>query len=162
MRSFQRSRPQTQNPRSKQAGHRTRPLAPVYSSVLGFDIWMAQVRLPSEWQDQKPAVRTIAVCRAVWQTTGKQPPSFGGRRLPFSMAACYLRWRAVDGSAICMANRMTFECPSVAATWICELRRHFGRVVVQVAPGQTFVITRRGQDVAVLVPAGQHRRSSPD
>ncbi len=61
MRSFPRLRPQTQKPRSyKQATGRVRSHR-FNRTNLGFDIWMAKVRLTSEWQDRKPAVRTIAV-----------------------------------------------------------------------------------------------------
>jgi prevent-host-death family protein len=43
--------------------------------------------------------------------------------------------------------------PSLPRVGMTELRRHFGRIIGEVAQGQTFVITRRGREVAVLVPA---------
>ncbi|WP_370501328.1 type II toxin-antitoxin system Phd/YefM family antitoxin [Mycolicibacterium sp. jd] len=36
---------------------------------------------------------------------------------------------------------------------ITELRRHFSRFISEAEQGRTFVITRRGRDVAVLAPA---------
>ena len=38
---------------------------------------------------------------------------------------------------------------------ITELRRYFSRFISEAEQGRTFVITRRGRDVAVLVPAGR-------
>jgi prevent-host-death family protein len=43
--------------------------------------------------------------------------------------------------------------PSLPRVSMTELRRHFGRIIGEVERGQTFVITRRGREVAVLVPA---------
>lgn len=34
-----------------------------------------------------------------------------------------------------------------------QLRRHFSRFISEAEQGRTFVITRRGRDVAVLTPA---------
>lgn len=43
--------------------------------------------------------------------------------------------------------------PSLPRISITELRRHFSRIISEVEQGRAFVITRRGRDVAVLVPA---------
>lgn len=43
--------------------------------------------------------------------------------------------------------------PSLPRISITELRRHFSRIIGEAEQGRTFVITRRGRDVAVLVPA---------
>ncbi|WAJ42852.1 type II toxin-antitoxin system Phd/YefM family antitoxin [Mycobacterium sp. Aquia_216] len=45
--------------------------------------------------------------------------------------------------------------PSVPRISITELRRHFSRFIGEAQQGRIFVITRRGRDVAVLVPAGR-------
>ena len=50
--------------------------------------------------------------------------------------------------------------PSLPRIGMTELRRQFGRILGQVAQGQTVVITRRGQDVAVLLPVEEYRRIS--
>lgn len=50
--------------------------------------------------------------------------------------------------------------PSLPRVSITELRRHFGRILDEVTQGQTIVITRRGREVAVLVPAEEYRRMS--
>ncbi|CDO91636.1 Phd_YefM [Mycobacterium lentiflavum] len=50
--------------------------------------------------------------------------------------------------------------PSLPRVSMTELRRHFGRIIGEVAQGQTFVITRRGREVAVLAPAEEYRRMS--
>ncbi|QZY47079.1 type II toxin-antitoxin system Phd/YefM family antitoxin [Mycolicibacterium austroafricanum] len=44
---------------------------------------------------------------------------------------------------------------------ITELRRHFGRILDEVEKGRTFVITRRGREVALLVSVETHRAVSP-
>jgi prevent-host-death family protein len=49
--------------------------------------------------------------------------------------------------------------PSLPRVGMTELRRHFGRIIGEVEQGQTFVITRRGREVAVLVPAAWERRA---
>jgi len=41
---------------------------------------------------------------------------------------------------------------SLPRVGITELRRHFSRIIDQVAAGQAFVITRYGSPVALLVP----------
>ncbi|TPG34468.1 type II toxin-antitoxin system Phd/YefM family antitoxin [Mycolicibacterium hodleri] len=41
-----------------------------------------------------------------------------------------------------------------------DLRRHFGRILDEVQRGQTFVITRRRREVALLVPASEYSRTS--
>lgn len=51
--------------------------------------------------------------------------------------------------------------PSLPRVSMTELRRHFGRIIDEVTQGQTFVITRRGREVVVLVPAEEYRRMSP-
>ncbi|WP_163684356.1 type II toxin-antitoxin system prevent-host-death family antitoxin [Mycolicibacterium gadium] len=38
------------------------------------------------------------------------------------------------------------------------LRRHFGQILDEVEKGQIFVITRRGSEVAMLVPAEVYSR----
>ncbi|PQP48641.1 type II toxin-antitoxin system prevent-host-death family antitoxin [Mycolicibacterium austroafricanum] len=38
---------------------------------------------------------------------------------------------------------------------ITELRRHFSRFISEAEQGRTFVITRQGREVALLVPAGR-------
>jgi len=38
---------------------------------------------------------------------------------------------------------------------ITELRRHFSRFITEAEQGRTFVITRQGREVALLVPAGR-------
>lgn len=43
--------------------------------------------------------------------------------------------------------------PSLPRISITELRRHFSRFISEAEQGRTFVITRRGRDVAVLVAA---------
>lgn len=48
--------------------------------------------------------------------------------------------------------------PSLPRIGMTELRRQFGRILGQVAQGQTFVITRRGRAVAVLLPVEEYRR----
>lgn len=48
--------------------------------------------------------------------------------------------------------------PSLARVSMTELRRRFGRIIGEVAQGQTFVITRRGSPVAMLVPAEEYSR----
>lgn len=48
--------------------------------------------------------------------------------------------------------------PTLPRVSMTELRRHFGRILNEVEHGQTFVITRRGNEVAVLVPAEEHGR----
>jgi prevent-host-death family protein len=48
--------------------------------------------------------------------------------------------------------------PSLPRVGMTELRRHFGRTIGEVEQGQTFVITRRGRPVAVLVPAEHYSR----
>jgi len=45
--------------------------------------------------------------------------------------------------------------PSLPRISITELRRHFSRLISEAQQGRIFVITRRGLDVAVLVPAGR-------
>ncbi|WP_368834445.1 type II toxin-antitoxin system Phd/YefM family antitoxin [Mycobacterium intracellulare] len=49
--------------------------------------------------------------------------------------------------------RLLMIDPSLPRIGITELRRNFCRIIGEVAQGQTFVITRRGREVAVLVPA---------
>lgn len=46
--------------------------------------------------------------------------------------------------------------PSLPRISITELRRHFSRIIGDVESGQTVVITRRGREVAVLIPAGHY------
>ncbi|WP_343708204.1 type II toxin-antitoxin system prevent-host-death family antitoxin [Mycobacterium sp.] len=41
---------------------------------------------------------------------------------------------------------------SIPRVGITELRRHFSRIIDQVAAGQAFVITRYGRPVALIVP----------
>lgn len=48
--------------------------------------------------------------------------------------------------------------PSLPRISMTELRRHFGDVIGAVERGQTFVITRRGRPVAVLVPVQESSR----
>ncbi|WP_137146068.1 type II toxin-antitoxin system Phd/YefM family antitoxin [Mycolicibacterium sp. CR10] len=48
--------------------------------------------------------------------------------------------------------------PSLPRIGMTELRRQFGRILGQVAQGQTFVITRRGREIAVLLPVEEYRR----
>ncbi len=43
---------------------------------------------------------------------------------------------------------------------ITELRRHFGRILGEVEQGRILVITRRGREVALLVPVETHRAVS--
>lgn len=50
--------------------------------------------------------------------------------------------------------------PSLPRVSITELRRHFGRITDEVMQGQTFVITRYGREVALLIPAEKYRRMS--
>ncbi|WP_085092630.1 type II toxin-antitoxin system Phd/YefM family antitoxin [Mycolicibacterium fallax] len=45
--------------------------------------------------------------------------------------------------------------PSLPRISITELRRHFSRFISEAEQGRTFVISRRGRDVALLVPAGR-------
>mgnify|MGYP003421087827 CR=1 FL=1 len=45
--------------------------------------------------------------------------------------------------------------PLVPRISITELRRHSSRFIGETQQGRIFVITRRGCDVAVLVPAGR-------
>lgn len=47
---------------------------------------------------------------------------------------------------------------SLPRVGLTELRRQFGRIIGEVAQGQTFVITRRGREVAVLLPVEDYRR----
>ena len=49
--------------------------------------------------------------------------------------------------------------PSLPRVSMTELRRHFGRIIGEVEQGQTFVITRRGHEVAVLVPPEHYSRA---
>jgi prevent-host-death family protein len=48
--------------------------------------------------------------------------------------------------------------PSLPRIGMTELRRQFGRILGEAAQGQTFVITRRGRDVAVLLSIEEYRR----
>jgi prevent-host-death family protein len=48
--------------------------------------------------------------------------------------------------------------PSLPRIGMTELRRQFGRILGQVAQGQSFVITRRGREIAVLLPVEAYRR----
>ncbi|WP_130374852.1 type II toxin-antitoxin system Phd/YefM family antitoxin [Mycobacterium sp. BK558] len=48
--------------------------------------------------------------------------------------------------------------PALPRIGMTELRRQFGRILGQVAQGQTFVITRRGREIAVLLPVEEYRR----
>ena len=48
--------------------------------------------------------------------------------------------------------------PSLPRIGVTELRRQFGRILGQVAHGQTFVVTRRGREIAVLLPVEEYRR----
>lgn len=50
--------------------------------------------------------------------------------------------------------------PSLPRVSMTELRRHFGRIIDEVEQGQIFVITRRGREVALIVPAEEYRRTS--
>lgn len=50
--------------------------------------------------------------------------------------------------------------PSLPRVSVTELRRQFHRILDEVKQGQTFVITRRGREIAVLVPAEEYRRVS--
>jgi len=51
--------------------------------------------------------------------------------------------------------------PSLPRISITELRRHFSRFITEAEQGRTFVITRRGRDVAVLVLAGRFANEGP-
>ncbi|WP_081286287.1 type II toxin-antitoxin system Phd/YefM family antitoxin [Mycolicibacterium fortuitum] len=42
--------------------------------------------------------------------------------------------------------------PSLPRVALTQLRREFDRIINEVERGQTFVITRRGREVAVLLP----------
>jgi prevent-host-death family protein len=48
--------------------------------------------------------------------------------------------------------------PSLPRVAMTELRRDFYRIIREVAGGQTFVVTRRGHEVAVLLPAEAYVR----
>lgn len=48
--------------------------------------------------------------------------------------------------------------PSLPRIGLTELRRQFGRILCEVAQGQSFVITRRGREIAVLIPVEAYRR----
>lgn len=50
--------------------------------------------------------------------------------------------------------------PSLPRIGMTELRRQFGRILDEVERGQTFVITRRGREIAMLLPAEEYRRIS--
>jgi prevent-host-death family protein len=52
--------------------------------------------------------------------------------------------------------RLLMIDPSLPRVSMTELRRHFGRIIGEAAQGQTFVITRRGREVAVLLPAEEY------
>lgn len=57
--------------------------------------------------------------------------------------------------------------PSLPRVSVTELRRHFARVLRDVEQGRIVVITRRGRDVALLLPSEprDHRHDqspSPD
>lgn len=52
--------------------------------------------------------------------------------------------------------------PSLPRIGMTELRRQFGRILGQVAQGQTFVVTRRGGEIAVLIPVEEYRRIAND
>ncbi|TRW80994.1 type II toxin-antitoxin system Phd/YefM family antitoxin [Mycolicibacterium sp. 018/SC-01/001] len=47
--------------------------------------------------------------------------------------------------------------PSLPRVALTQLRHDFDRIIGDVERGQTFVITRRGRDVAVLLPPEDHR-----
>ncbi len=48
--------------------------------------------------------------------------------------------------------------PSLPRIGVTELRRQFGRILGEVTQGQTYVITRRGREIAVLIPVEEYRR----
>ena len=50
--------------------------------------------------------------------------------------------------------------PLLPRVSVTELRRHFGAIIDEVEQGQTFVITRYGREIALLVPAEKYRRAS--
>lgn len=52
--------------------------------------------------------------------------------------------------------------PSLPRVGMTELRRQWGRIVGEVAQGRTYVITRRGREIAVLLPAEECRGISAD
>jgi len=47
--------------------------------------------------------------------------------------------------------------PSLPRVALTHLRRDFDRIIGEVERGQAFVITRRGRDVAVLLPTEDYR-----
>ncbi len=51
--------------------------------------------------------------------------------------------------------------PSLPRISITELRRHFSQFISEAEQGRTFVITRRGRDVAVLVSARRFADKDP-
>jgi prevent-host-death family protein len=55
-------------------------------------------------------------------------------------------------------GRLLMIDPTLPRVAITELRRDFGRIIGEVAGGQTFVITRRGREVAVLLPTETYLR----
>ncbi|TQR87678.1 type II toxin-antitoxin system Phd/YefM family antitoxin [Mycobacterium hodleri] len=50
--------------------------------------------------------------------------------------------------------------PSLPRVTMTDLRRRFERILDEVERGHTHVITRRGREVALLVPAAEYSRLS--
>jgi hypothetical protein len=74
--------------------------------VLGFDIWMSEVRLTSQWQDALPAVRAIAICHGVWQSTWGLTSLVGWTTvLPHRTA----RWAGRRPELLAMARQYVLE-----------------------------------------------------
>ncbi|WP_353507029.1 type II toxin-antitoxin system Phd/YefM family antitoxin [Mycobacterium antarcticum] len=48
--------------------------------------------------------------------------------------------------------------PSLPRVSMTDLRRQFGRILDEVERGHTYVITRRGREVALLIPAAEYSR----
>lgn len=48
--------------------------------------------------------------------------------------------------------------PSLPRVTMTDLRRHFGQILDEVERGHTHVITRRGREVALLVPVVDYSR----
>ncbi|WP_370500377.1 type II toxin-antitoxin system Phd/YefM family antitoxin [Mycolicibacterium sp. jd] len=65
--------------------------------------------------------------------------------------------RAARGIASNLLRLLMID-PSLPRIGLTELRRQFGRILDEVALGQTFVITRRGREIAVLLPVEECRR----
>ena len=48
--------------------------------------------------------------------------------------------------------------PSASQVIVTELRRHFVQMLAEVQSGRSFIITRRGRPVVLLVPVEQDSR----